>query len=160
MSNELGARVSTHAGTIAAGGWWWYIGGVLLVSGVLGAAKGDFGALAVASAVALAVLVLPVLRWKQRVDVYERGLVWTRLLGPVTIGAKEVVDTTLTRNIGRMGETLELEIELANGKTHTLVGLEGTDQIRSFVVAWTARPEPAEVTATARSAWAPPGGLR
>ena len=84
----FGQRVSTHRGTFGAGGWLWYLGFLFLLSGVVGLVKagaaGDWGqALTGVTALGVGgvVLIVPLLRWQQTVDVFERGFVWKRLYG-------------------------------------------------------------------------------
>ena len=100
------------------------------------------------------------MRWKQSVEVFERGLVWHRLLGPKTLTAAEVQGSKLIRHTSRNGAYDEVELQLKNGGSYSINGLKDAEQLVAYVRAWS-NPSPAAV-APAAGGWAPPvaGGWR
>jgi hypothetical protein len=161
---DFGNRVSTHRGTISAGGWAWYIGLVLVAAGVFGVGKTAFslitGAPGVDSALASVaglvigplILILPVLRWRQTVEVFERGLVWTRLYGTVTVPREKVRAARWIQHRSRNGSHDEIEIDLVDGGL-SIVGIDQPEQLRNFVSSWAQAPV---MMQQAQGAWAQP----
>jgi len=167
----MGHKLGTHGSTIAGVGWTLYVGALLSVSGVVSlfgltqaAAKIPFSErlpLASAALVIGALMLLPALmRWKQSVEVFERGLVWHRLLGTKTVIAAEVQGSRLIRHTGRNGQYDEVELQFSNGGSCSINGLKEAEQLIAYVRAWSG-PAPA-VVAPAAGGWAPPvaGGWR
>ncbi len=155
-SSDLGARLSTHRGSFAAGGWAWYVGAVLLLASVswlvrfveaLGAPEGAWlEPLVTAGACVLfgaLILLAPALRLAQSVDVFERGLVHRRPWGERTVRSDEASSVQHTLHRGRGGSYDEVEIALRDGSTLALTGLANSEQLVAFVRAWTAGPPPA-----------------
>ena len=98
---RFGRAVGEHDGRFGAGGWLWYIGGVLVLAGVMNSAQGVMGffahapdalskvGLGLGAGVAGAlILLVAIVRWRQKVVVFERGLVHTRLIGTREIGER------------------------------------------------------------------------
>jgi hypothetical protein len=137
---ELGQRVSLHRGSFGAGGWSWYLAGICLLSGVVGlvkgAAAGDPQQLltgAIALGVGVVLLIMPVLRWKQTVEVFERGFVWTRLYGVVQVAREEIRNATMITHRSKQGTRVEVKVELANGKGYSIVGVEQPEQLTNLL---------------------------
>lgn len=167
MQGQLGQRLAAHPGSFRAGGWLWYVGVVLALAGILGGAKGvqaliggDAGAMeslgtaACALALSPLVLIVPLLRWRQSVVVYEGGLVHARLFGSATIRRDEVAGVTLTHHRSRSSSHHEVEVRLRDGRVHSVTGIDGAEQLASYVSAWTAAPA---VVPVAAGGWTPPG---
>ena len=134
----MGQRVAVHRGTFGAGGWLWYLGGICLLSGVLGLIKagGDSQKLltaVIALGVAPLLLIVPVLRWQQTVEVFEQGFVWKRLYGSVQVLRADVRNVTLITHHSRRGTYVEVKVELASGKSHSIVGVEQPEQLANLL---------------------------
>ena len=153
---QLGQRVSMHRGTIGAGGWAWYLGAMAILSGLVGIGRGGLALVnggnteplpvgAAALAVGLVLLIVPMSRWRQSVEVFEGGLVWTRLYGVVRAQREQVQSARLIRHRNRNGSHDEVEIDLAGGKSLSIVGVEGSDQLCNFLRAWSAGSVPGPV---------------
>ena len=168
---EMGHKLGRHGSTIAGVGWTLYVGALLLISGVVSllgltqaAAKMPFSDRLPTGAAGLvigALMLLPALmRWKQSVEVFERGLIWYRLLGTKTLTAAEVQGSKLIRHTGRSGQYDEVELQLKNGGSYSINGLKEAEQLVAYVRAWS-NPSPVAV-APAAGGWAPPaaGGWR
>lgn len=171
---DLGQRISVHRGRVGAGGWLWYLGALCLASGVLGLARGGPGNGAervqtslAALGVGVVLLIVPILRWRQMVEVFEHGFVWTRLLGVVRVARPEIRDATLIRHRSRQGTREEVKVELVSGKAYSIVGVEQADQLVNLLRA--RAPNPASEQRPGSSApgspapgwspgaWKPPG---
>lgn len=142
---DLGKRLSVHRGSFAAGGWLWYIALVCLLAATSGfagvgtAARQSFAERAPASVGALvmglAFLVVPLIRWRQTVAVFERGLVWSRLHGAVYVPAEQILDVSWLKRTGRGSED-EIKLELTNGKRYSIVGVSEREQLVNFLRSW------------------------
>lgn len=137
---DLGQRVSSHRGTFGAGGWLWYLAIIFLVSGVVslvkGAAAGDSGQMltgVLAFGASAVVAIVPLLRWRQAVDVFERGFVWKRLYGEQQVSRAEIRNATMTTHHTRQGTRVEVNVELQNGKSCTIVGVEQPEQLANLL---------------------------
>jgi len=166
MRSQLGQKLAVHGGSLSAGGWLWYIGGLC----ALGTLAGVYHAItflfsdtpnteAVGTGVLCAiacplVLIVPVTRWRQSVAIFEQGLVWTRLVGTTTISRSDVVSVELIHHRGRRQATQydEVAIQLCDGRSISINGIEHAAQVFNFVRAW-AEPRPTQSRA---AAWAPP----
>jgi hypothetical protein len=159
-----------------AGGWLWYVGGVLLAASVAWIAKG-VAALASTPGIALGslpddaiaalgnaggclvagllFLVVPVLRWRQSVEVFERGLVWRRWLGTVSLAAQDVHGVRLIHHRRRAGSYTEVVVERASGRRLSIAGVERPEQLANLIAAF-AQPA-AFPAAPGVGAWIPPG---
>jgi hypothetical protein len=165
--SEYGRSLSVHRGTFGAGGWLWYIGGILIASAVaqlakLGSAADAGEGLAMAGGAAvlgLLLLMVPIMRWRQRVEVFEHGLVWERLLGRVAVARAEVQKVGVTRHHSRMGTHSEVSIDLADGRQLSIVGVDGAEQLGNMLAAFAAAPAvvpAAAVGGYAAGGWRPP----
>jgi hypothetical protein len=159
-----------------AGGWFWYVGGVLLAASVAWIAKGlaaltgppgsalaavpddALSALGTAGACALAgvlFLVVPVLRWRQSVEVFERGIVWRRWPRTITLAGEEVRAVRLIHHRRRAGSYSEVVVQRADGSRLSMAGVERPEQLANLIAAFA---QPAAVSAApAIGAWVPPG---
>lgn len=170
---ELGNRLGTHRSSFAGIGWTIYVG----VIAVLAALANLFGAgsqgkaspleerlaMAAICLVVGALLLLPALmRLKQVVDVFERGMLVRRLLGTKTINAADVQSVKQIHHHGRNGSYQEVELGLKDGTSHSINGIKEADQLVAYIRAWGRAGAPAQV-APAISGWTPPaqaGGWR
>lgn len=154
MMGSLGRSLSRHEGTFGAGGWFWYVGAVLMLSGVLGigrgvlaiAAHGDASPLSmglVSLVLAPAVLAVPVLRWRQSLELFEGGVVWTRLWGTKVLARAELGSVTHVQHYGRMGNYVELRLHLRDGREVSISGVDRADQAANLIaqLATTAAPQ-------------------
>ena len=159
-SSDNGSR--SIAGRSARARWLWYIGAVLLLSGVVGVGRGAWSLITVGEAgylgtgiiallIAPLLLIVPILRWRQTVEVFERGLVHQRLLGTAIIRREEVRSVQWIRHTSRQGSHDEVDIALASGRSHSMVGIDAPEQLCNFVRAWTQAP-----VAQAPVGWQPP----
>jgi len=175
MSSELGRSMSVHRGTFLAGGYLWYVGAVCVVGGFLaigkGVVSGDIGQGVLGGLggilLGLGVLVIPVLRWKQTLEIFEGGFVWTRLTGVVTVTRDQIEKVEHITHRSRQGEHVEVLISLTNGKSRSIVGIDQPGQAANFLCG----PAPAAAPATGggwkpptqptdapAAGWTPPGG--
>ena len=169
----FGRSLSLHRGTFASGGWLWYIGAVLLAAGVFNllhaagvplptrtpikSAPIESLAMAAGSFVFGALLlIVPVLRWRQQVELFEGGFIWNRLISRVTVARSEVRGTELITHHSRSGSHVEVVVHLADGRELSLSGLSGADQLANMLTAY-ARPLIQPAMAAAPGAWRPPG---
>lgn len=148
MSAPLGQRISIHRGSFLAGGWSWYLGAIFLLcafygapSAILGLARGEEsvgGACGMAAVGLLGPLLLisPVLRWRQTVEMFEHGMVWTRLYGAVTVRREEVSGVEHIYHSGRSSTYHELVVHLRDGGQLVITGINEADQIASFLRSW------------------------
>jgi hypothetical protein len=159
--NSLGRSYSLHQGTLGAGGWFWYLGAVLVASGVLGvgrgvlaiAAHGDASPLSmglVSLALVPAVLAMPVLRWRQSLELFEGGIVWRRLWGTRVITRSELGSVTHVQHYGRMGNYIELRLQLRDGRELSISGVDRADQAANLIAQLGAAPQ-AQPTQTSGS---------
>lgn len=169
----FGRSLSLHRGTVAAGGWLWYIGAILLLSGVLNLAqfmgvalpsKGTptsesvTGALGMAAACFVCgalVLIVPVLRWRQQVELFEGGFIWQRLTGNLVVPKHEVQRTELITHHSRSGTHVEVIVHLASGRELSMSGLSQPDQLANLITAY-ARPTLQPALPAAPGGWRPP----
>jgi hypothetical protein len=173
---DLGQPISSHRGSFLAGGWAWYVGALLVLSSVAWAfqflkalVSGDghgFEQLAMglsAITVGLLFLIAPVMRLMQSVQVFERGLVWKRLVGTKTLRRDEVVGAELIIHRSRSGMREQVLVHLEGERTESIVGIQGAEQIVSFLRAW-AQTSGSPVTAAggrtppSAGGWTPPAG--
>ena len=163
----MGRKLGTHGSTIAGVGWTLYVGVLLFLSGAVSllgltqaAAKIPLSErlpMATAALVIGVLMLLPALmRTKQRVEVFERGLLWHRLLGTKTLAAGDIQASKLIRHSGRSGQYDEIELELKDGGSYSINGLKEAEQLISYVRSWS-NPSPAAV-APSPGGWAPPAG--
>lgn len=165
----FGRSLSVHRGTFGSGGWLWYIGAILLLSGVLhlgqllgvalpskgGSAPGGLGLAAACFAAGALLLIVPVLRWRQQVELFEGGFVWRRLLGTLAVPKHQVQGTELVTHHSRSGTHVELIVHLADGRELSMSGLSQADQLANMITAY-ARPVFQPAMAAAPGGWRPP----
>jgi hypothetical protein len=153
-TSRFGRQLSSHKGTIAAGALGWYIGAFLLLGAISGVTKGQFGAAAGALGLAAVAFGFAVPLLRQSVDVFERGLVWTRVWGTVAVSAEEAGRVTLVRHYRRWGNYTEVRIALKGGGKRSILGVTEPEQLANYVSAWgralAAPPMPAA------TGWVPP----
>lgn len=166
MQQPLGRTLSVHRGLFKTGGWLLYIGTIFILSFFVNFFNEEFG-LAIGSGIcgALCISVL-VLRWNQSLKVFERGLVWKRLTGCVTIDKDDVTAAKMTTHNNRMGHSIEIEILLSDGTEFCVVGLNDSEQLYNTVNAWArqyAQKNGADMSAleqnpvsVSSSGWTPP----
>jgi hypothetical protein len=73
------------------------------------------------------------LRWRQTVDVFERGFVWKRLYGERQVARAEIRNATMITHHSRQGTRVEVKVELANGKSCSIVGVEQPEQLTNLL---------------------------
>jgi hypothetical protein len=164
---DFGQRISIHRGTLRAGGWWWYVGLALVLSGVLPIVQGHpaskaahLEALLNGAKILGGLLCLagPALRWRQRVEVFERGFVWSRVYGTMAVPREDVHRAEWVHRRGRSVSINEIEIALAHGRTCSITGVENPEQLVDLLNSWSAKrepPIPVDWTAPAKGS---PGG--
>lgn len=173
---DLGRSLSRHPGTFMAGGWLWYISGLLIVAAALGAGRALLMLLGLAamdpnnspiSALLTAALggfigllcaIVPVLRWRQSLEIFEGGLVWTRLIGDKTWPRSQLKKVRHVTHHSRQGTSYEVEITLTDGSIHGIVGLDQSQQAANLVHQVIGLPAPATTGALPMgTGWRPPG---
>lgn len=144
---RFGSRVAEHDGLFSAGGMLWYIGPICAAAGVYQVGKGVLDAVAMGDTAPLGMaaiglvfalfglgaIAVSVLRWKQKVIVYQRGLVHQHLLGPRELDFAEVARTELVRTRSRHGTTEDLHVHLRNGGEVTIGGVDQIEQLVSMI---------------------------
>jgi len=166
----FGRSLSLHRGTFSSGGWLWYIGAVLLAAGVLnlaqavglsvptkGASTGTLGMALGCFVGSFLLLIVPVTRWRQQVELFEGGFVWSRLTGKLTVPRNEVQGTQLITHHSRSGTHVEVVVQLASGRELSMSGLSQADQLANMLTAYARPPAPPVMAGTA-GGWRPPGG--
>lgn len=169
----FGRSLSLHRGTFASGGWLWYIGAILLLAGAANLAElvgvalpsqgapasgGATGALGMAAAcfvVGALLLIVPVLRWRQQVELFEGGFIWSRLTGKLAVPKHEVRRTELITHHSRSGTHVEVIVHLASGRELSMSGLSQADQLANLITAY-ARPMIEPAMPAAAGGWRPP----
>jgi hypothetical protein len=168
----MGNKLGTHRSSFAGIGWTIYVGAILLLAapanlfgmGSQGKVSPFSERLGMAGICLVlgALLLLPALmRLKQVVEVFERGLVWQRLLGTKTINSADVQSVKHIQHTGRNGNYEEIELELKDGTSYSINGIKEADQLVAYIRAW-GRAAAAPVGAPAYAApaaggWRPPG---
>jgi len=142
----MGKSLSVHRGSFGAGGWLWYVSSVCLLAAASGfagvgtAAKQALAERAPASIGALvmgvAFLVVPLLRWRQTVEVFEHGFVWSRLHRVVRVPATEVRDVSWLKHQTKRSAQDEVKIELVSGQRHSIVGVNDPEKLVNFLRSW------------------------
>jgi hypothetical protein len=125
--------ISTHRGSFMAGGWLWYLGGILMISGVLALSRAEFSSGLMAVLFGAAVLVMPVLRWKQTLELDEAGLTLTKLTGVTKVPREQLKKVTLVRHHGRTGSYESLELALNDGREIEIAGIERAEEAANLV---------------------------
>jgi len=165
----FGRSLSLHRGTFSSGGWLWYIGAVLLAAGVLNLAQavglsvgkgtptGTVGMAFGCFVGSFLLLIVPVTRWRQQVELFEGGFVWSRLTGKLSVPRNEVQGTQLITHHSRSGSHVEVVVHLASGRELSMSGLSQADQLANMLSAYS-RPLAPAVMAGAPGGWRPPAG--
>lgn len=144
---RFGRAVGEHKGRFGAGGWLWYIGAILTAAGVVNAGQGAIALIggasgdgltklamaAIAGLIGVATLAVAVLRWRQTVTVYERGLVHQKLLGTVELAFADVRGLELVRTRSRSGTTEELHVALRSGGEITIGSVTNIEQLAGMI---------------------------
>jgi len=160
---EMGNKLGTHRSSFAGIGWTLYVGALSLLAApanLFGMGGGTVSPLPERLSMAGICLVIGVLlllpalmRHKQVVDVFERGLVWQRLLGTRTINAADVKSVKHIVHTGKNGNYDEVELVLNGGKSYSINGLKEAAQVVAYIRAWSQVP----AAAPAGAGWAAPG---
>jgi len=136
----FGALVGAYGGTLLAGGWAGYIGLALAASGVLGLVKamgGDPGASVGAAlaglAIGLPLIGFAIVRWRQTVAVYERGLVHDFLVRRRELAFAEVRDVKLITTHSRSGTTHTMEIDAQGDGSMTIVNVARLEELAAMI---------------------------
>jgi len=171
MGNDLGRSIAVHRGTFGAGGYLWYIGGILAVAGVVsllrvpspppGQTAVEAALTGVAGIFAGAVpLLIAWNRLRQTVEVFERGFVWTRLIGTRVEPRSDVVKTEIVTVRSRRQSYSKVVVTLTDSRELNLRGLEYPEQLANLLgpvprsLANYAAPDG---NAVAPGSWRPPG---
>lgn len=173
--SDFGRSLSRHAGTFGAGGWLWYLGGVAGAAGLFGVGRGVLGVAGVLTPVpgyspvetlvmglislvaCPLLLIVPVMRWRQTLEIFEGGVVWTRLLGAQSWPRAQLRAVRHITHHSRQGTSYEVEVTLADGTVHGVVGIEQSDQAANLIHQVLQGPAPAAAAAPASTGWRPPG---
>ena len=138
-----GRALSVHKGMVSAGGWLWYIGGILVLSFAGNLYKGDMW-LALGSLIfGILLLISPLLRWRQSMELFENGFVLKRLTGTRSVSRDEIAFAKLTSHYSRIGHSVEVEIGLKNGAAFSVVGMSDSEQLYNTLNAWRTQNESA-----------------
>jgi hypothetical protein len=161
---EMGNKLGTHRSSFAGIGWTIYVGVVLLVAApanLFGMGNGKasplserLGMAAICLVIGLLLLLPGLVRHKQVVDVFERGLVWQRLFGTRTINAADVKSVKHILHTGKNGNYDEVELTLNDGKSYSINGIKAAEQLGAYIRAWGRAPAAAPA---ASAGWAAPG---
>jgi hypothetical protein len=111
----------------------------------------------VSAAIGALLLIVPVLRWRQVVTCYERGLSWKRLIGEKTVRRDEVQDVVFIAHRGRYGNYDEVEIRTASG-TLAITGIADAQQLVNHLRAWLGAAAPPRASGPQGGGWTPPPG--
>jgi hypothetical protein len=122
---------------VAAGGAFWFAGIALFVSAALNLANGSMPAAALALIGAAAFLVLPLSRWRQRLDVFEQGLVWHGLIGARRLPRAQIYSATFSQRWRHKQRLDEVRLETAEGAV-IWIGLERPSELCELIRVWAA----------------------
>ncbi|HEU5077131.1 MAG TPA: hypothetical protein VFU02_23230, partial [Polyangiaceae bacterium] len=117
---------------------------------------GSLGMAAVCLVFGALSLTVPLLRWRQRVELFEGGFVWSRWTGTLAVPKHEVQRTELVTHHGRSGVHVEVIVHLAGGRQLSMEGLSRADQLANLLAAYT-RPVPPSAMSASTGGWRPPG---
>ena len=169
LEGRLGRSLSLHTGTFGAGGWLWYVGGILYLAGFANLAQimgltgkqsgppASIGTAAACFVIGALVLIVPLLRWRQRVELFERGFLWQRLTGQTLVQRENVRSVELVQHTSRSGTHMEVLVHLADGGELSLSGLSNSEQLANMLRAY-AQPvgQPGGTAGFAPGGWTPP----
>jgi hypothetical protein len=141
---DLGKSLSLHRGSLDFRGWLLQLGVVCLFAGTSGitgiGSKQTFAERVPPSVgmlvLALAFWVVPLMRWRQTVEIFERGLVWSRLHGAVRVAAEQVQDVSWLKHKAKLSSHDEVKLALTNGKRYSIVGVGECEQLVNFLRSW------------------------
>lgn len=85
---------------------------------------------------ALVFLVVPLARWRQSIEIFERGMVWSRLQGAVHVAAEQVQSVSWLKHQTKRGSHDEVKLELTDGKRYSIVGVREPEQLVNFLRSW------------------------
>jgi hypothetical protein len=174
---EMGNKLGTHRSSFAGIGWTIYVGAVALLAapanlfglgsqGKVSPFSERLGMAGVCLVVGVLLLLPALIRLRQVVDVFERGMILHRLLGTKTINAADVRSVKHVHHTSRNGSYQEVELELKDGTSQSINGIKEAEQLVAYIHAWGRAGAPAaapgQVVPTA-GAWTPPaqaGGWR
>jgi hypothetical protein len=177
MSNEMGRSLSVHRGEFSAGGVLWYMGGLCSLGSVVGIVqallgKGAAGQVGVGCAglvASLGALAVAYNRWKQVLEIFEGGFVLSRPFGARRATREEIEKVSVVTHTSSRGTYVEMTIELTNGKTTGIRGIEQIQQAANLIAGPAPSPAPASTRqwrppaasdASSSSGWTPPGGAK
>jgi hypothetical protein len=168
----MGNKLGTHRSSFAGIGWTIYVGAIALLAapanlfgmgsqGKVSPFSERLSMAGICLVVGVLLLLPALMRLKQVVDVFERGLVWQRLLGTKTINSADVRSVKHIQHTGRNGNYEEIELELKDGSSYSINGIKEAGQLVAYIRAW-GRAAAAPVAAPAYAApagggWRPPG---
>ena len=167
---DLGQRVSTHKGSLGAGGWGWYVGALCILSSafwVFAAFKsavlgGEGNALeqvstgACSFVVGAIMLLVPLRRLLQTIDIHEHGFVLKQVFGQKTVPRADVGQVNRTTHRRRRRTPIdEIVVALKSGGRVRMVGMADSEQITTLLHSWVGGGVPA---APSPGGWSPPGG--
>jgi len=104
-----------------------------MLSGVMALSRAEFGTGLFALLIGAGLLAVPVLRWKQTLELDEAGLTLTKLTGVTKIPREQLKKVTLVRHHGRMGSYESLELALDDGREIEIAGLERAEEAANLV---------------------------
>lgn len=173
---DFGRSLSRHAGTFGAGGWLWYISGLLILAGVFGTIRGALGLVGLMEAVpgytpissiltglaagffGVLAAIVPVLRWQQTLEIFEGGVSWTRLTGVKSWPRAQLRSVRHVTHHSRQGTSYEVEVTLADGSIHGVVGVDQSQQAANLIHQIMGGAAPAAPSAQPQATgWRPPG---
>ncbi|HVY25985.1 MAG TPA: hypothetical protein VHB79_05510 [Polyangiaceae bacterium] len=168
----MGKKLGTHRSSFAGIGWTIYVGGIALLAapanlfgvgsqGQVSPFSERLSMAGICLVVGVLLLLPALMRMKQVVEVFERGLVWQRLFGTKTINSADVQSVKHIQHTGRNGNYQEIELQLKDGSSHSINGIKEADQLVAYIRAWgrvAAAPAAAPAyAAPAVGGWRPPG---
>ncbi len=178
VGNELGRELSVHRGSPGQHSAMFLIGAVLApwilcvpyaVAHDLVTTGGrelmanpalTFGCFPVLLFAGPALLALPVLRWRQKVVVHERGLVHRTLRGVTVVYASEVTGARRLVRRARYGDADEISIGRRDGSNHLISGVADMAHLTAVIEAWAVRDNgttsSSEPTPPQIGGWVPP----
>ncbi|PZR03779.1 MAG: hypothetical protein DI536_35465 [Archangium gephyra] len=116
---------------------------------MLSVPKGTIAMGLVTILIGLGCLAMPVLGWKQTLELTDSGFTWTRVTGVLQVRRDEVKKVTLIRHHSRMGFYEELKVELNDGRELAIEGVERAEEAANLIHAMTSR----EVPSVASTGW-------
>jgi len=165
VSGDLGQVISVHRGKITAGGWLWYLGVIFFLSGIASFVKAvqdqgmdeqAFGVLGMCLGLSFLFLIVPVMRWRQKIEVHENGLVHKKLFGTVTIRKEQAQKVTLIRHNSRTGYHEEVCVDLHGGGSRSFSGIDEAEKLSNYIAAWARVAGLPQGVSQGPTGWQPP----